>query len=83
MSDDFESATPPITIQAPFDIEIRLEVLVAGELKLMRLRLREGRRHTVRDSYCFPSPPEIDEGSLRASASPNVASAARVANAGA
>ncbi len=49
MSDVFESATPLATIQAPYGREIRLENVVAGELRLLRLKLREGRRHTVLD----------------------------------
>jgi hypothetical protein len=49
MSGDFESAVPLATIQAPYGREIRLEDLASGELRLLRLRLREGRRHTVLD----------------------------------
>ena len=49
MSDAFESATPLATIEAPYGREIRLEEVTAGELSLLRLRLREGRRHTVLD----------------------------------
>ncbi len=49
MSDHFESATPLATIEAPYGREIRLEDVAAGELRLLRLRLREGRRHTVLD----------------------------------
>ncbi|HJM49496.1 MAG TPA: hypothetical protein QGF63_06555 [Alphaproteobacteria bacterium] len=49
MSGGFESAAPLATIAAPYGREIRLEDLAAGELRLLRLRLREGRRHTVLD----------------------------------
>jgi hypothetical protein len=50
MSDGYESATALTTIQAPYGREIRLEDLAyESELRLLRLRLREDRRHTVLD----------------------------------